>query len=122
MGSARGELSTEDAGVSARAVACEPAPQGGQPPPSTARSRQEEGRGPEAWALPPWRCLLSHRPAPTLTVSSQLTWWVWSARPNLPACLPERAQGPATLWGVPWGPQGCPRWQMASLARLFWAP
>ena len=108
VGSARGELSTEEAGVSARAVACEPAPQGGQPPPGTARSRQEEGRGPEAWAPPPWRCLLSHRPAPTRTVSSQLTWWVWSARPNLPAYQrgPRARPRCGACCGVPRGAQG----------------
>lgn len=114
-------MSTEEAGVLVRAVACEPAPQGGQPPPSTARNRQEKGRGPEVWAAPPWRCLPSHRPAPTLIVSSQVTWGGVVSTAKL-ACLPERAHGPATRWGVPQGPQGGLRWQMASLARLFWAP
>lgn len=50
VGSGGVELSTEEAGVLVRAVACEPAPQGGRCPHSEAGNWQEEGRGPEVWA------------------------------------------------------------------------
>lgn len=121
MGSGGGELSTEEAGVLVRAVACEPAPQGGQPPPSTARNRQEKGRGPEVWAAPPLEVPAQPQASPhaDCELSGDLGGVVSTAKL---ACLPERAHGPATRWGVPQGPQGGLRWQMASLARLFWAP
>lgn len=121
VGSGGGELSTEEAGVSVRAVACEPAPQGGQPPPSMARNQQEEGRGPEVWAAPTLELPAQPQASPhaDCELSGDLVGVVSTAKF---ACLPERAHSSAMLWGVPWGPQGCPRWQMASLARLFWAP
>ena len=79
VGSGRVELSTEEAGVSVRAVAREPALQRERRP-----HQQEEGRGPEVWAALTLE-VLSHRPAPKLILSSQVTCWVCLAWPNLPA-------------------------------------